>query len=350
MRILYTGPLLAGDTCELRLRALDRLGHEIIPVDYLPIAGRQGSFARRVQSRLRLGPMIREYERALREALAVRPDVLWVDKGIFVPPAVLDAARMQGVRWLVHYSPDNYLLQQNASRHLWRGLSRYDVVVTTKRSNVKLLAACGARRVVLSGNAFDPEMHRPVVLDDAERETHGADVSFIGRWEPVRERMLDAVAALPVRLRVRGPGWERARSRLVKAACIPGPIYGEDYVRAIAGAKVNLGILSSWAGDAITQRSIELPACGAFMLAERTGEHRLHFVDGEEAVFFDGTDDLVRKVAHWVAADDERARIAAAGRARCLVSGYAYDDRLREILDSLSASQEAPPSHGRSAA
>jgi spore maturation protein CgeB len=345
MKILYTGPLLAGDTCELRLRALRRLGHETIPVDYLPIAERQGRLSRRVQWRLRLGPMVHDYERTLRETLATRPDVLWVDKGIFVPPALLDAARVQGVRWLVHYSPDNYLLQQNASRHLWRGLSRYDVVVTTKRSNVKLLEACGARRVMLSGNAFDPEMHRPVELTDAERAAHAADVSFIGRWEPVRERLLDAIAALPVRLRVRGPGWERARSRLVKAVCEPGPIYGEDYVRAIAAAKVNLGLLSSWSGDAITQRSIELPACGAFMLAERTGEHRLHFTDGEEAVFFEGTDDCVRKVAHWVAADEARAGIAAAGRARCLISGYAYDDRLREILDTL-----APAEAGRTAA
>jgi spore maturation protein CgeB len=241
------------------------------------------------------------------------------------------------VRWLVHYSPDNYLLQQNASRHLWRGLAKYDLVVTTKRSNVALLGAAGARRVWLSGNAFDPEMHRPIVLDDAARAAHGADVSFVGRWEPVRERLLDAVAALPVKLRVRGPGWERARSRLVRAACEPGAIYGDDYVRAIAGAKVNLGLLSAWAGDAITQRSIELPACGAFMLAERTGEHRLHFVDGEEAVFFDGADDLVRKVAHWVEVDGARGRIAAAGRARCLRSGYAYDDRLGEILEQLAA-------------
>ena len=334
MRILYTGPLRAGDTCDLRLRALRRLGHETTAVDYLPIADRRGTFARRVQWRLRAGTFVREYERALREALATRPDVLWVDKGIFVPPGVLDAARLQGVRWLVHYSPDNYLLQQNASRHLWRGLAKYDLVVTTKRSNVALLGAAGARRVFLSGNAFDPEMHRPIVLDD---DRHDADVSFIGRWEPARERLLDAVAALPVTLRVRGPGWERARSRLVRATCEPGAIYGDDYVRAIAGAKVNLGLLSSWAGDAITQRSIELPACGAFMLAERTGEHRLHFTDGEEAVFFEGVDDLVAKVARWVAADDARARIAAAGRARCLRSGYAYDDRLREILDELAA-------------
>ncbi len=341
MKILYTGPLVEGDTCALRRRALERLGHQTIAVDYLPFVERQTGLSRRLQWRLRVGPMVRDYNIALEAALTASPDVLWVDKGLFVLPATLDAARRAGVRWLVHYSPDNYLLQQNASRHLWQSLPRYDVVVTTKRSNVGLLTAAGAKNVWLSGNAFDPGLHRPVVLDDAEREALAADVSFIGRWEPDRERLLDAVAPLPVRLRVRGPGWERVRSRLLRPLCEPGPVYGDAYVKAIVAAKINLGLLSVVAGDAITQRSIEIPACGAFMLAERTGEHRLHFIDGEEAVFFDRTDDLVRAVQHWLGADDERARVAAAGRARCLSSGYAYDDRLREILDALTGKREA---------
>ncbi len=332
MRILYTGPLVPGDTCALRRRALERLGHELEAVDYLPLVRRRGPLARRVQWRLRAGPMIREYNCSLVRALAARPDVLWVDKGLFVLPATLLAARRAGVRALVHYSPDNYLLPGNASRHLWRGLARYDVVVTTKRSNVSLLAAAGARRVHLSGNAFDPETHRPIGLTLAEREMLAADVSFIGRWEPARERQLEAIAAMPVRLRVRGPGWERVRSTVLRRACEPGAVYGDDYVKAIAGAKINLGLLSVEAGDAVTQRSIEIPACGAFMLAERTGEHRLHFVDGVEAAFFDGVHDLVRQVARWLPADEERARIGFAGRARCLSSGYTYDDRLREIL------------------
>lgn len=340
MKILYTGPLVAGDTCELRRRALERLGHETIAVDYLPFVEDRGRFVRRLQWRLRTGGILRDYNAALVAALDRRPDVLWVDKGIFVSPDVLARARAQGVRFLVHYSPDNYLLPQNSSRHLWRGLPQYDVVVTTKRSNVGLLQTMGARRVVLSGNAYDPALHRPVELTDAERAALGCDVSFIGRWEPDRERLLDALSALPVHLRVRGPGWEKVRSRLLRPRCEPGAVYGDDYAKAIVAAKINLGLLSIVAGDAITQRSIEIPACGAFMLAERTGEHRLHFVDGEEAVFFDGCAELVQKVGQYVGADAERRRIAAAGRARCLASGYSYDDRLHEILALLGGGEK----------
>jgi spore maturation protein CgeB len=344
MKIVYTGPLVAGDTCELRRRALERLGHETIAVDYLPFVQNRGSLVRRIQWHFRMGGVLRDYNAALCAALDRVPDVLWVDKGIFVAPDVLEYARRSGVRFLVHYSPDNYLLRQNSSRHLWRGLAKYDVVVTTKRSNVGLLQTMGARRVVLSGNAYDPELHRPIALTDAERAALGCDVSFIGRWEPDRERLLEAIAALPIKLRVRGPGWEKVRSRLLRPVCEAGALYGDDYVKAIVAAKINLGLLSIVAGDAITQRSIEIPACGAFMLAERTGEHRLHFNDGEEAVFFDGSAELVQAVQRYLGADEERHRIAEAGRARCVVSGYAYDDRLREIL----ALRESPA--GRSAA
>jgi spore maturation protein CgeB len=335
MKIVYTGPLRAGDTCELRRRALERLGHETIAVDLLPFVERGGGLGRKLQWHLRTGALVRDYNAAILSALDRRPDVLWVDKGVFVRPALLEQARARGVRWLVHYSPDNYLLRQNSSRHLWRGLPHYDVVVTTKRSNVMLLSTAGARRVLLSGNAFDPDLHRPIELSDADRAAFGCDVSFIGRWEPDRERLLEAIVALPIRLRVRGPGWERVRSRLLKPVCEARPLYGDDYVKAIAAAKINLGLLSIVAGDAITQRSIEIPACGAFMLAERTGEHRLHFADGEEAVFFEGSADLVQKVREYLADDAARERIAIAGRARCVVSGYTYDDRLREILASL---------------
>lgn len=335
MRVLYTGPLAAGETCEMRRQALERLGHETVGVDSLAAVRRAGPVARRVQGRLRLGPMVRAYNAALESALAARPDVLWVDKGLFVSPRLLAAARRAGVRRLVHYSPDNYFLRQNASRHLWRGLPAYDLVVTTKAPHVARLRRAGARRVLLSGNAFDPALHRPRTLgaDDAAR--FACDVSFIGRWEPERERLLARLAALPIHLAVRGPGWERVRTPALARATCGGPVVGDDYAKAIAGAKIGLGLLSRLAGDAITQRSIELPACGAFMLAERTPEHLAHFEEGTEAAYFDGVRELCAKVSHYLERADERRRVAAAGRRRCLASAYSYDARLAEILDHL---------------
>jgi spore maturation protein CgeB len=321
----------------MRRRALERLGHETVPVDSGPHVRSAGRLARRVQWRLRAGPMVRRYNAALRAALVRRPELLWVDKGLFVDPDVLRAARASGVRRLVHYSPDNYCLAQNDSRHLRAALPLYDLVVTTKTHNLEPLRRAGARRVLLSGNAYDPETHRPLRLDEAERQALGCDVSFVGRWEREREALLGVLAGESIRLSVHGPGWERTRHPALRACVSARPVLGDAYARTLAAAKIGLGLLSRLADDAITQRSVELPACGAFMLAERTDEHRAHFREGEEAVFFEGAAELLEKVHYYLAHEAERRRIAAAGRRRCEVSAYSYDARLGTILAALEA-------------
>ena len=58
--------------------------------------------------------------------------------------------------------------------------------MTTKSFNVAELPALGARGVFFVDNAFDPETHRPLVLDEAERRRFAADVGFVGTFE--RER------------------------------------------------------------------------------------------------------------------------------------------------------------------
>ena len=332
MRILYTGQLTRGHTCDLRARALERLGHEVIGIDYLPYCEQYSWISKHLQWRLRTGPMMAAYNSELENAIRIhRPDILWIDKGMFVSPAVTRKAR-ESVEWLIHYSPDNYFIRQNNSRHLLASLPLYDLVVTTKTSNVIRLKDAGARCVMLSGNAFDPEVHRPIELSDEDRQKYECDVSFIGRWEPLRELWLNELLSIGFNVSVRGFAWNRARRSAVRRA-FKGPVLGLDYAKAINGARINLAFLSRAAEDNVTQRSVEIPACGAFMLAERTQEHLDHFREDVEAAYFTGLDDLKARVEYYLRESELRRRIAQAGRERCLQSAYSYDARLQEILD-----------------
>ena len=128
---------------------------------------------------------------------------------------------------------------------------------------------------------------------------------------------------------------ERAAICCVRKASKGKPAMCDDYAKAICGAKINLCFLSRLADDAITQRSVEIPACGGFMLAERTDEHLSHFLENIEAAYFTGTEEMCQKIEYYLNYEKERRRIAAAGRKKCLEAGFSYDQRIRQILEML---------------
>jgi spore maturation protein CgeB len=67
-------------------------------------------------------------------------------------------------------------------------------------------------------------------------------------------------------------------------------------------------------------------------LADRTEEHLSLFEEGVEAEFFSTDEEFVDKARYYSDHEQERLKIAEAGRRRCLRSGYSYDDRIRQIL------------------
>jgi spore maturation protein CgeB len=71
------------------------------------------------------------------------------------------------------------------------------------------------------------------------------------------------------------------------------------------------------------------------LLADRTDEHRGFFEEGLEAEFFGSEAELVDKTRFYAANEASRAKIAAAGRARCQSGGYAYIERLRPVIGEI---------------
>jgi spore maturation protein CgeB len=209
------------------------------------------------------------------------------------------------------------------------------------------LQRAGARRVLYLPNAFDPAIHFPAPVPAVESAALGGDVAFIGTFRPERADFLARLARTlaGVALNVWGGGWgkmdrpaywtRRGRWAPLRRRIRGAELWGAAMGRAIQANRITLGLLHHANRDLHTSRSFEIPACGGFMLAERTAEHQAFFAEDREAVYFGSFDELCDKARYYLAHEAERAAIARAGHARCLHSGYRYVDRARTLLKTL---------------
>jgi spore maturation protein CgeB len=349
-KILYVGDLNTHTRCFQRLRALRDLGCEVETVASLPngrIAGIRGNdgFLFRLSSKLGVPYDRTSANRSIREkAIVFQPDLLWIEKGLTILPLTLRHVRSHVPEVVIaSYSEDDMFARHNQSYFYRLGLPENDIVFTTKSNNASQdeLPVLGARRVYFIDKAFDKYVHRPTELNEEDKNTYGAEVGFVGTFEEPRARSLSFLASKGFQVVVWGNGWSKWTSITPNMKIMGRPIYGDDYVKALCGTKINTCFLRKMNRDFQTDRTMEIPACGAFMLAERTQEHVRLFEEGKEAGFFEGDDEMLAKVRYYLEHDGERERIARAGRERCLKSGYSHHERLNEMLNAIAKIQQS---------
>lgn len=289
-----------------------------------------------------LRPVYRDWAGANQAVLAACRtnawDMLWLDKGLTIDPETLaEIKHRDGRTRVVGYSPDDMLARHNHSRQFLDSLAWYDAFFTTKSYNVKELMERGCRAVFFVDNAFDPSTHRPVTLTSREKKALGGGVGFIGSYEQERAASMRVLARAGIEIRVYGGNWIRRGRKRVPELKIEGKaMIAGDYAKVICAFDVNLHFLRKINRDQQTTRSIEIPACGKLMLAERTPEHLTLFEDGKEAVFFESDDELSDKTEFYLKNPALAKKIGQAGRERCLRSCYSNYHRIKHILKTVS--------------
>jgi spore maturation protein CgeB len=283
---------------------------------------------------MNVGPPVWEMNRALAEnSRAIGPvDLIWIDKGRWIYAATLDAIREQTQALVLHYTPDAHF-HGNRSRHFQKCVPLYDWVVTTKPFELEKYRNCGAREILFALQGFDP---RFICYRQEPKDAilWASDVCFIGHCQPHYAACLRAASEVAGRLRVWGRRWPHyAKSNEWARPYVCGDgAWGEDYLRALANTKIALGLLGKHIPETTTTRSFEIPALGIFLLAERTEDHLALFEEGKEAEYFENDDELKDKIRFYLGNDEARKRIAAAGRERCLRSGYSSAEQLARTI------------------
>lgn len=332
IRVLYLGDNWYGSCARTPAYALRRLGCNVLDVDYQPFIPQvRSKFARGVRRVFRKSLMRTYNDEILRRAESFRPDILLAFKGQFVEAHTLRVLRESGVR-CYNYYPDRVIFAKGMPEG--ECIPEYDCLFDTKRAwdgDANEWLKVRERHFVPHG--YDPEIHRPVELDERDRRQYECDLSVIAGPSPRKYDLLKEVIRLrpSMKLKIWGDNWDRER--------IPGDyiqgywLYGEQYARAMQTARINLGFLGITAAvrDETTTRTFEIPACGGFMLHERTEEVLGLYEEGVEMACYGSPEELVEKVEYYLAHPAEREAIARAGYRRC-VPAYSYDNRIAEIL------------------
>ena len=281
----------------------------------------------------------------VKQAVAERPDYVLFWHPTHILPKILKKLRSLGIQTISYNNDDPFGPRAHGTapwHHHWlwfwylRCLPHFDRNFFFRQINCVEATAFGVKHADILMPYFVSWRDRPVELSQAEQERFGTDVVFVGHYEPDgREKSVRALVEAGIQLRIWGGHyWSRE---------VFGDLYdrlapivtaeGDDYAKALCGAKVCLAFLSKLNRDTYTSRCFEIPACGRVMLAERTDDLLRLFKEDEEACFFSSAEELVEKARWLLENPDIRERIAHAGMRRVWADGHDVTSRAKQFIE-----------------
>jgi spore maturation protein CgeB len=262
-----------------------------------------------------------------------QPDVLYVQDLSFFSRPELDALRRRGI-----FVAGQIASAAPSPERLWG----YDLMLTSFPHFVQRFRALGIDSEYLK-IAFDERVAdrlRARGIDTAPDSDRPHGTTFVGgvnpSVHPAGTRLLEDVAAR-VGVEVWGYGSDALPDGSPLRRGHRGEAWGLDMFEVLAQSKIALNRhIDAAEGHANNMRLYEATGTGALLLTDMGSNLSDLFEPGREAVVYEDADDLVSKVEHYLANDDERVAIARAGQERTLRE-HTYARRIGELARMLEA-------------
>jgi spore maturation protein CgeB len=336
LHILFIGANWHGSNSTSCKRAFRHLGCDVIDVDDMHFFPRWQSVGMRGLRKALRPFILAEFGNYIkRQCRNYQPELVFVFKGNLVKPEIIEFCKRSGA-FVFNFYPDWDFGQfyKQFGNDFIKCMTAYDVLFTPKSYHIQRLKDIGAIRVEFLPYAYDPWCHYPVTLSSYEWERYQSDITFIGTWGEARAALMEQLVSydFPYNLTIWGNKWEELDSHSPLRKYVKWmPAYGETQARILAGCKIALAFLRP--PDLHTARSFEIPAYGAFMLAQRSAEHIEFFREDFEIACFDDIEELHSKIEYYLKNDDERKQIALAGYKKVTHGGHSYIDRMARVID-----------------
>ena len=267
------------------------------------------------------------------KVLSFKPELVFIVKGNNIYPWTLKKIKKINPNInLISWSLDDMYAWHNRSVYYTFGIKYYDLVFTSKSYNVLELEKLGAKKVYFLYQAYSKTKHLIEEVPDCNNLKR--DVLFIGYAESDRFESIKFLVENGIKVHVFGTGWEllKRNNKYENLYIHARNLLGAEYREFISSSKINLCFLRKINRDLHTSRSLEIPACGGFMVAERTREHEDLFNEKIESAYFSNNNELLSIVKHYLTNEKERCVMTKRALRKCQDLDYSYDSMLKKIL------------------
>ncbi|MET4240116.1 glycosyltransferase [Bradyrhizobium sp. RT10b] len=207
--------------------------------------------------------------------------------------------------------------------------SVYDLLISQISAVVDSFRAQGVRSEMIH-LAFEPGILD--VLPPAPERNN--DVSFVGAISADHQQRVAQLEAVAQKhdLKLYGSGLDSLPASSPLHRCYQGEVWGVEMYQALRASRLTLNshidIVGREAGNA---RMFEATGVGTCLLTDYKDNLHTLFDDGREVAAWRSVDDCLALINRYLANEDERRAIAAAGQARTL-STHTFRQRIDHIL------------------
>lgn len=118
---------------------------------------------------------------------------------------------------------------------------------------------------------------------------------------------------------------------ILNAANMGAVDYHTQMPLVFAASRINLNISLRSIHSGIPLRVLDIMACGGFVLSNWQPELAEYFIEGEEVALFESKEECMEKIAYYLAHEDKRKEIAAAGRQK-VKERFSYERGLERLF------------------
>lgn len=274
--------------------------------------------------------------KAIANAKNIRPDVVFIFKGMALRPDTLTEIRKY-TRLLANYNPDHPLRIYSAggtNQNIIKGIPRYDVFISyAKAITQKIKAMNGPAAYTIPFGYINNLPQEPV--NHKVSTTATPVFAFAGSWDREREAIFDSLNRADVAI-YGSSAWQQAKpASIVHRLYQKKGLYNQELIQCFQTATGILNFMRPQNMDEASHnmRTFEVPGVGGLLLSPFTQEQADYFEPDKEAVYYQTLDELREKMTYLAAHPKEAEQIKQQARQRSLSSRYSYDDRAAEVCD-----------------